>query len=753
MGAEFGAKARFVGIGAGSSNVLGAPSTCRGQRSSSIRGRMSRLRGGLVFSKVYSCEPPAPGESRIHMCSHIEGCDHSSSGTVDQPFDDETLSSLWDIFTSGLRRSPDGPCLKYRQSIQPLGPYISKTYRQVEVEALTLARSLKIMGVQKGHRVGIYAKNMAQWTIAQLACASQGYVVVPIYETIGPDAMSHVINHSGSKVVFASTDNVQKLLESRSKCPQLQHIIVMDNPVPTSNATPKSKQLESSGTTAAAASSAELIKNNTDPERKAAASAAIHVHRWDEVTRSSGASMEILEDPPISPSAYEAAAMIMYTSGTTGPPKGVVISNRAIVASVASISRFLDKVGYKVGPGWCTISYLPLAHVFEQTAEALFLARGAAIGYYSGHIKGLPDDLEDLKPDVFLGVPQVYARFVDKIVMKVRRSGCIRRFLFDQAFQAQTQAMRRGERSRLWDFLVFNKIKRKLFPKVKVFISGAAPLSADTQEFLETMFGSPLLQGYGLTETCAGITVQFPRSGYSSCGAVLCGCLVKVRDVAEMNYTSNPAIGIEQGEILVKGPLLASGYYRDPDKTKECWDADGWFATGDIGRFNADGSLSVIDRKKSMFKLAQGEYVSPENVEAVLIKSPWIRQVWVHGESSERYIVCVAVPDRRYVKEWALKHGMSALRFQDICKDPRLNQEILSNLKLEVDKSSLPAFHKPVGVTLETDIDTMEQGFTLEKGMLTPTMKYKRPVMQRVYAKDIERMYLEAKQDKSRQKR
>jgi len=569
---------------------------------------------------------------------------------------------------------------------------------------------------------------MPRWSVAQLACASQGFVVTPIYETIGANAMTYVINHSGVNVIFTSEANSHKIINARSNCTAVTDIIVMDGGGD-----------DADGITQASGGGVGSPQIIPPESGDCCASGKLRVHSWAQLT--AGKSPKILSTFPPNPAGFEDTALIMYTSGTTGAPKGVQLSNRALVASVASVSRYAQQAGFPIGTGSSTLSYLPLAHVLEQTAEATFMSQGGCVGYYSGSIKDIAKDLEDFRPTVFLGVPQVYKRFADKLKARVASSSLAKRAAFHIAYQIQKHAVRKGKRSALADRLVFNKIRNKFFPRTEFCISGAAPLNAETQEFLQVIFGCPVIQGYGLTETCAGIAIQFPYSGYGSCGSVLCGAQVKLKDVPEMNYTSNLRLGVEEGEILVRGPLLASGYYRDEQKTTEAWDSEGWFLSGDIGRFNRDGSLAVIDRKKSMFKLAQGEYVSPENLEAVLGRSEWVKQVWVYGDPSERYVVCVVVPSRKTALAWGRRHGLASVNYADVCANPQLKQEVLLSLQAEVSNANLPAFQRPIRIHLETDINDMEQGFTLEKGMVTPTMKYKRPIMQKLYAKEIDAMY------------
>ncbi|GLE02610.1 hypothetical protein PINS_up011451 [Pythium insidiosum] len=268
-------------------------------------------------------------------------------------------------------------------------------------------------------------------------------------------------------------------------------------------------------------------------------------------------------------------------------------------------------------------------------------------------------------------------------------------------------------------------------------LNGSAPITQDCKEFLQTVFGCPVLEGYGMTETCAIISITTPSIAPGThVGPPAPGLEVCLFDVPEMNYTSadepNP-----RGEICVRGPDVFKGYFKDPEKTAEAIDADGWLHTGDIGQWNADGTLSIIDRKKNIFKLSQGEYVAPEKIENVYVKSPLVAQIFVHGHSLQNYLVGVAVPDADAVAEWARANGHSAEAdaLRELYASPALKQAILKDLDTLAQRFGLMKFERVQKLHLHDEL------WSVENDLLTPTFKLKRPQLVEYFSKQIDFMY------------
>lgn len=302
----------------------------------------------------------------------------------------------------------------------------------------------------------------------------------------------------------------------------------------------------------------------------------------------------------------------------------------AVALHLVFRSQLPPALGLNPCPGWRR-SYLPLAHCFETALILLGTLAGGRVGFYQGNVKLLTEDMALCQPTILAGVPRVYSRIYDKVMMAVQEKSWLAQKLVSSAMDAQREYLAQGTRSAFWDTLVLNKIKARLGGRVRIMCTGAAPMPAHIMEFLKVTFGCLVLQGYGLTENAAaamGTPVDYSANG--NVGCPFASCEVKVVDVPEMNYkstdTPNP-----RGEVCIRGPIVCKGYYGLPEKTAETIDADGWLHTGDIGQFLPDGALQIIDRKKNIFKLAQGEYVAAEELEGIFGQSVYVNQLWIYG--------------------------------------------------------------------------------------------------------------------------
>lgn len=409
------------------------------------------------------------------------------------------------------------------------------------------------------------------------------------------------------------------------------------------------------------------------------------------------------------------------------------------------------KTGWIVTNEDGVFSYLPLAHGYECAVEMALLIRGARISYYSGSLRNLVDDLQAARPTLFIAVPRVLQRIQQTILNSFASQSWVHRKIIQWCLWYQTLAFRRGRRVALYDRLVFDKVRAMFGGKLRCLASGAAPLSGELSEFLQVCCGVPILEGYGLTETGAAcsLTLNNGHTVYYTVGAPLYGHEIRLQSLPDMGYTTDD-VPRPRGEILVRGPSMFAGYYKNPALTAAAVDADGWFHTGDIGQFNADGSLSVIDRKKSMLKLSQGEYVATEAVEAVFSECSWVAQIFVYGNSFENCLVAVAAPNPEVV--------IPAIRALDVevknvgeegwkdslaraCLDPRVVKKVMEELDAYGKRMGLNGFEMIKGLFLDGHVGPMNQIFTVDNGMMTPTFKLKRNVCQQHYEKEIAAMY------------
>uniref|UniRef100_A0A1I7UR56 long-chain-fatty-acid--CoA ligase n=1 Tax=Caenorhabditis tropicalis TaxID=1561998 RepID=A0A1I7UR56_9PELO len=372
--------------------------------------------------------------------------------------------------------------------------------------------------------------------------------------------------------------------------------------------------------------------------------------------------------------------IICYTSGTTGTPKGVMLTHSNVVAN---ISGFL-KILFAFQPSMIDttqvhISYLPLSHMMEQLTHWTLLGFGSKIGYFRGSIQGLTDDIKTLKPTVFPVVPRLLNRLYDAITSKVQQQGFMAKLVYNFAFARKLSQVRAGKQGRtsIWDRLVFRKIQEQIGGKVDLMVTGSAPISSTVLETCRVTLGATIVEGYGQTECTALATFTWmgdPSTGH--CGAPAPCALVKLGDVPDLNYYAKDG----KGEIRIKGPCVTKGYYKDPERTAELFDEEGFLQTGDIGEMLPNGTIRIIDRKKHIFKLAQGEYVAPEKIEQVYIRTPVAQQVYVDGDSLERWLIAVVVPEPDVLMEWNEKQGGGKRTLEEICEDEKAKEFVLSEL-------------------------------------------------------------------------
>lgn len=649
---------------------------------------------------------PLPTDGAIRTC----GWATSFRGDVPHP-GQPALPSMYALLARSAAAFPNSPCLGWRASAAPDAPFEWWNYQDVLAKTDALGRSLAAFGLQKGDRVGMYAKNCPQWTLMQYAALSQGFVVVPIYDTLGPNIVEYVCNNAQVKVVCVSADNYPKLASVRDcgKTPTVQKVVV-------------------------------LGPSEIEPTPQAVSGEGVVdiVPMLDEGKK---LTKEAMHDP--APVTLDDLMVIMYTSGTTGNPKGVMLSHRAVLSSVSSAYAFFDKWDATFTHEDIMLSYLPLSHIFEQQSEALLLGKGGRIGFYSGNIKLLLNDLETLLPTVFAGVPRVFARFQQRIEENVETSGFLKKMLFQWGYARQLRAEENPgeiERNGLWDKLVFEKVRAKLLPKGRLVITGSAPMSQQTNDFLKINLKCPVVQGYGLTETVGGVTCSIPgRSKSGTCGGPFPGVQVKLKDLPDMGYLNDDK-PYPRGEVCVKGDIVFTGYYGNEKATKEVFTEDGFFRTGDVGQWREDGSLQIIDRAKNLFKLSQGEYVSPEALEQEYNKAKLVGQIFVYGNSLHSTLLAAVVPDVVAAKAWGESHGLSTL--ESIAVAPGFKKELLDQLSEMREKSNFKKYETIRDVVIEvSDLNDLGQGFTVENNLMTPSFKLKRPQLKTKYMEALDALY------------
>jgi long-chain acyl-CoA synthetase len=612
------------------------------------------------------------------------------------------LDSCWDVFRLSVEKYPNNRMLGTREIVDGKhGKYKWQTYQEVYDMVIKVGNSIRNCGYGEGVKCGIYGANSAEWIMSMEACNAHGLLCVPLYDTLGSGAIEFIISHAEVSIAFAEEKKIPELLKTFPNATKYLKTIVSFGKV-----TPEQKQeVEKSG---------------------------LAIYSWTEFLQL-GESQSF--DLPIKKRSD--ICTIMYTSGTTGDPKGVLISNQSIITLLAGVKRLLETVDEKLGEKDVYLSYLPLAHIFDRVIEEAFIWHGASIGFWRGDVKLLIEDLGELKPTIFCAVPRVLDRVYSGLTQKISTGGFLKKTLFNFAYSYKLNNMKKGHKhaaaSPLLDKVVFDKVKQGLGGHVRVILSGAAPLSKHVESYLRVVTCSHVLQGYGLTETCAGTFVSLPNEldMLGTVGPPVPNVDACLESVPEMGYDA--LASTPRGEICVKGDTLFSGYYKREDLTKEVL-VDGWFHTGDIGEWLPNGSMKIIDRKKNIFKLSQGEYVAVENLENIFSQVPSIESIWVYGNSFEAFLVAVVTPSKQALERWAEENGIS-MDFNSLCEDSRAKGYILEELSKIGKEKKLKGFEFIKAVHLDpVPLD-------MERDLITPTYKKKRPQLLKYYQNVIDNMY------------
>ncbi|KAM6441238.1 long-chain-fatty-acid--CoA ligase 1 isoform 1-T3 [Liasis olivaceus] len=607
----------------------------------------------------------------------------------------DDVTTVYEIFQRGMHVSNNGPCLGARKPDQP---YEWISYKEVAERAECVGSALLHRGFKPSpdQYIGIFSQNRSEWVIIEQGCYTYSMVIVPLYDTLGTDAITFIVNIAEITLVFCDKSEKAKLLLDITESggiSVLKTIVVMD---------PFDRDLVACG---------KKCGVDVISMKEFEALGRAHKHK------------------PVLPQA-EDLAMICFTSGTTGNPKGAMITHRNIVSNMSAFVKATEKAVFPC-PEDTLISFLPLAHMFERIVECVVLCHGARIGFFQGDIRLLMDDLKTLQPTVFPVVPRLLNRMFDKIFLQANTS--FKRWILDFASKRKEAELRSGiiRNNSLWDKMIFRKVQANLGGKVRLMITGAAPVSANVLTFLRAALGCQFYEGYGQTECTAGCSLTIPGDWTAGhVGAPMPCNIIKLVDVEEMNYFAAKG----EGEVWVKGPNVFRGYLKNPEKTAEVLDKDGWVHTGDIGKWLPNGTLKIIDRKKHIFKLAQGEYIAPEKIENIYIRSEPVAQVFVHGESLQAFLIGIVVPDPDTLSIWAKKRGLGG-SYEELCKNKDIKKYILEDM-LKIGKEfGLKSFEQIKGIALHSEM------FSIENGLLTPTLKAKRPELRKYFSSQIEELY------------
>ncbi|XP_075797046.1 long-chain-fatty-acid--CoA ligase 4 isoform X1 [Pelodiscus sinensis] len=660
-------------------------------------------------AKPISDNPGSPYRAVTHLES-LATIDTPGADTLDKLFDHAVAKfgkkdclGTREILSEENEMQPNGKVFKKLI----LGNYRWLNYEEVNQRVNNFGRGLTAQGLKPKSTIAIFCETRAEWMIAAQTCLKYNFPLVTLYATLGEEAVTYGLNESGVSYLITSVELLDsKLKTTLSEIPFLKHIIYVDK---------------------------KTINKSEYPE-------GLEIHSMQTVEEL-GAKPENLDIFPSTPVPTD-LALVMYTSGSTGRPKGVMMMHKNLIAGMTGQCERIPGLG----PRDTYVGYLPLAHVLELTAEISCVTYGCRIGYSSPLTlsdqsskikKGSKGDCTVLKPTLIAAVPEIMDRIYKNVMSKVQEMNYIQRTLFKIGYDYKLEQIKRGYDAPLCNILLFKKVKALLGGNVRMMLSGGAPLSPQTQRFMNICFCCPVGQGYGLTETCGAGTIT-EVSDYSTgrVGAPLICCEIKLRDWQEGGYTCrdkpNP-----RGEIIIGGPNVSMGYFKSEEKTEDfSVDENGqrWFCTGDIGEFHPDGCLQIIDRKKDLVKLQAGEYVSLGKVEAALKNCPLIDNICAYAKSDQSYVISFVVPNQKKLTVLAEQKGVQGT-WVEICNNPIMEAEILQEIKEVADKMKLERFEIPIKVRLSPE------PWTPETGLVTDAFKLKRKELKNHYLNDIERMY------------
>jgi long-chain acyl-CoA synthetase len=582
-----------------------------------------------------------------------------------------------DIFYAVVERNLDR-VMTYKQTVKWIDISSGELYRDV----LGTARSLASWGIGKGDRVAIAAENRPEWAVADFASLLLGAVNVPIYPTLTPEQTAYILQDSGARVTFVSTaEQLRKVLALKSQT-ALEKVVVMDY-VGIPEGIPMHRLMHN----------AEVKR---DPE-------------FDERARS-------VQSGDL--------ATIIYTSGTTGTPKGAMLTHGNIVSNLEHSLEFFD-----LRPGHVGISFLPLSHITARHLDYCLLQYGVTVAYCPS-FDLLPQYLVEIRPTIFVGVPRVYEKIRLRTIQEA--NGALKGAIFAWAVRigrAHRDQFLSGKppASPAWKLanaLVFSKIRQRMGNRVKVFISGGAPLGRELCAWFADV-GIRIDEGYGLTETSPVIAINTPKAHrLGTVGRILPNVECRIAD---------------DGEIVVRGPSIFVGYWNKPEETRNVF-GDGWFKTGDLGVIDADGFLSITDRKKDLLKTSGGKFICPQPIEMKLKASDLVAYAAVIGERRKFPSVLIA-PHFACLEEWAKANGIPCSSPEQLIADSRV-KALYEAIVADVNKDL--AHYETIKKVL-----LVPEEFTIASGQLTASMKMRRRAVEEKYREQIDALYAQAETQSS----
>ncbi|MES2155630.1 MAG: long-chain fatty acid--CoA ligase [bacterium] len=607
-------------------------------------------------------------------------------------------ATIAELFWNAVRDHGDRPAQEWFDGTA----WQSRSYLEFGRAVRDLANALAAAGLRKGDRVAIWSKSSPQWAAADMACQSAGFVTVPIYDTLTGDKGGYILKDSQTRLLFVQDAALLARLSTvRVGLRDLERVVLL---------------------------------SGSDPSAQGMSQFLAAGRSWAETHR------EALDEAVAGIDADDLAS-IVYTSGTTGEPKGVVLTHGNFASNAHEIMGCV-----KFGPSDTFLSFLPLSHVYERAAGHFAAYAAGAKVCFARSVDTLMDDMQHARPTIMTSVPRLYEKMHARIRDTIGKESWLKRRIFAWAIATGRKAIPYriedkpvpgglGRRLRIADKLVFAKLRARLGGRLRYFVSGGAALSRDIESFFWAA-GIQILQGYGLTETSPVTNVNRPGGiRLGSVGRTIPHVEIRIDTRAweptRPHETDRPA----EGEICFRGPNVMQGYWRNEEATKAVFDADGWFHTGDIGYVDADGYLFITDRKKEIIVMSNGKKVAPQAIENALQLQPHIAQACILGEQ-RNYIAALVVPNWQALETFALAAGIAAKDRERLAADPRVVS--LVEAEVEAVNATLSRYEQVKKFWI------VPVEWSVESGELTPSLKLKRRIIQDKFKLLVERLYPEA---------
>jgi long-chain acyl-CoA synthetase len=606
------------------------------------------------------------------------------------PAADGHQGNVAQLFLEAVDRHGKPNALRYKQA----GAWHDISHRQIYDDVKRVALGLAALGIEPGDRVAILSENRPEWMLSDFGCVMCGTVSVPLYPSLPVDQISYMLRDSEARAVFVSTEEQwAKVRAAKADVPSLENVIVYDESMSSApGVLAFGKLLELSG---------GRVGDVPDDEYRARA----------------------LETDP------HETLTVLYTSGTTGQPKGVMLTHNNLYSNVRSTLQVL-----RIDSADTSLSVLPLCHVFERMAGHYTMFYAGATICYAESFATVADNLLEVRPTVMTMVPRFYERTFAQVEEQARKGGSTHQNILSWAIDvAGTRLDRKLEgkrvgpllamKYRIADRMVFGKLRKGVGGRIRFFVSGGAPLSSTLARFFLSA-GLPIVEGYGLTETAPVIALnRLERIRPGTVGEPIPGVEAAIA---------------EDGEVLTRGPHVMKGYYKMPEATAAAIDPDGWFHTGDIGELSDDGFLKITDRKKDLIVTAGGKNIAPQPIESRAKTNPYVSQVVMLGDR-RRFPILVVVPDFAALESWAGSQGFDFGSREALVRDQRvidfMESELLGSL------ADLARFERPKKIAL------LPRELSIDAGEMTPTLKVRRRIIEEKYWELIEPLYAEEATD------